>query len=160
MAATGQRKSRKIGLICSAGGHLTDMLGLLPAFDGADLFLVTIAGPGGREKELAQRFRVYGLPPIGLSPMCMLRTVPRAWRILRSERPDVIVSTGSEIALPFFLLAKLTHTRSIYVECWCSVESRSGTGRLVYPLADAFFVQWPQLRSRYGPKARYEGGPL
>jgi beta-1,4-N-acetylglucosaminyltransferase len=145
-----QRKRRKIGLVCSAGGHLTEMLELLPAFDGADLFFVTYAGI--REKELTQRFRVYGLAPIGLSPMCMLRTMPRAWRILRSERPDVIVSTGSEIALPFFLLARLTRIRSIFIE--------SGTGRLAYPLADAFFVQWQQLRSRYGPKARYEGGLL
>jgi hypothetical protein len=50
--------------------------------------------------------------------------------------------------------------RTVFVESLCRVRTCSKTGKALYPLADAFFVQWPQLQEAYGPKARYEGGML
>jgi beta-1,4-N-acetylglucosaminyltransferase len=148
----------KIGLVCSHGGHLTEMLELVDAFAGHELFFVTYNST--RATELAQRYPTYTLDNIGTSPRKLLTSVPTAWRILRRERPDALVSTGSEIALPFFALAKLLRVRTVFVEGLFRVYTSSATGRLLYPLADAFFVQWPQLAPVYGPKARYEGGLL
>jgi UDP-N-acetylglucosamine:LPS N-acetylglucosamine transferase len=148
----------KIGLVCSHGGHLTEMLQLLEAFEGHDLFFVTYRS--GRVKELEQHHRVYALSNIGANPLRLVCSLPAAWRILRYERPDVLVSTGSEIAIPFFVLAQVLRIRAVFVESWCRVHSPSGTGKVVYPLADVFLVQWPQLLAAYGAKARYEGGLL
>jgi beta-1,4-N-acetylglucosaminyltransferase len=158
MLARGGSVPRKVCLVCASGGHLTEMLQLVPAFEGMEQFFVTYAGARG--DELATKHRAHFVPPIGLSPFALARAVPAARRILAAERPDLIVSTGSEIALPFFALAKVMRIRSVFVESWCRVESRSLTGRFVYPLADVFFVQWQQLAPRYGPKARFEGGLL
>ena len=80
--------------------------------------------------------------------------------ILARERPDVVLSTGSEIAIPFLWIGKLVGAKTAYVESWCRVRTRSGTGPLVYPVADLFLVQWPEVLNLYGPKARYEGGLL
>jgi UDP-N-acetylglucosamine:LPS N-acetylglucosamine transferase len=132
------------------------MLHLLEAFEGHDLFFVTYHCQ--RVTELDRCFRVYALIDIGRNPLRLLGSLPAAWRILRCERPDTLVSTGSEIAIPFFALAKLLHIKTIFVESWCRVRSASGTGRVLYPLADVFLVQWPLLLTAYGPKARYEGG--
>jgi UDP-N-acetylglucosamine:LPS N-acetylglucosamine transferase len=148
----------KIGLVCSHGGHLTEMLQLLGAFEEHSLFFVTYHGK--RAEELRKHHRVYALHNIGTNPLRMLCTLPAAWRILRRERPDVLVSTGSEIAIPFFILAQVSRIKTVFVELCCRVRSRSGTGRVVYPLADVFLVQWPQLAAVYGAKARYEGGLL
>lgn len=148
----------KIGLVCSHGGHLTEMLELVGAFEGHDLFFVTYRS--GRVKELEQHYRVYALDNIGASPLRMLGSLPVTWRVLRRERPGVLVSTGSEIAIPFFILAKVLNIRTVFVESCCRVHNPSGTGKVLYPLADVFLVQWPQLLAAYGSKARYEGGLL
>jgi UDP-N-acetylglucosamine:LPS N-acetylglucosamine transferase len=131
------------------------MLQLLEAFEGQDLFFVTYRS--SRVEELERHHRVYALHNIGSSPLRMSCSLPAAWRILRRERPDVLVSTGSEIAIPFFILARALRIRTVFVELCCRVYSPSGTGKLLYPLADVFLVQWPQLVAVYGAKARYEG---
>lgn len=50
-------------------------------------------------------------------------------------------------------------TDIVYVESVCRVTSMSMSGRLLYPFADLFYVQWPQLLQNY-PKAKYLGGRL
>jgi beta-1,4-N-acetylglucosaminyltransferase len=42
----------------------------------------------------------------------------------------------------------LGRTRITFVESVCRVKTLSLTGRLVYPLVDRFFVQWPELHER------------
>lgn len=148
----------KIGLVCSHGGHLTEMQQLLDAFRGHDVFFVTYRCE--RARELAQTYRVYELAPVGANAWRIWLRLPAAWRILRTERPDVLISTGSEIAVPFFVLAWVSGIRTIFVESWCRVRTPSRTGKALYPLAQVFLVQWPQLLPAYGAKARYEGGLL
>jgi beta-1,4-N-acetylglucosaminyltransferase len=79
--------------------------------------------------------------------------------ILLKERPAILFSTGSEIAIPSFYLGKLLfRTKLIYLECSAQVYQASLTGRLVYPITDLFLVQWKPLLKRYGTKAKYVGG--
>ena len=80
----------------------------------------------------------------------LLRNLRVAWRVLRRERPDVIVSTGAGVALPFFLLGRLFGRLCVFVEVYDRVESRTLTGRLCRPLADAFCLQWDRQREVYG----------
>jgi beta-1,4-N-acetylglucosaminyltransferase len=146
----------KLGLVCSHGGHMTEMRMLLPAFEGHELFYVTY--PCKRTEMLAERETIYLTPNIGTSPVLMALAFVRACAILVRERPDVVLSTGAEIAIPYLWVGKLLGARIAYVESWCRVQSRSGTGPLVYPVADLFLVQWPDLLRLYGPKAQYCGG--
>jgi UDP-N-acetylglucosamine:LPS N-acetylglucosamine transferase len=82
-----------------------------------------------------------------------------AYKILRRERPQVILSTGAGPAVPFALVGRVFFkTRMVFVESITRVERPSLTGRIMYQLADEFFYQWESLR-RYLPKARF-GGPL
>jgi len=37
----------------------------------------------------------------------------------------------------------------VYVESVCRVETLSLSGKILYPVADYFFVQWPTLRDKY-----------
>jgi UDP-N-acetylglucosamine:LPS N-acetylglucosamine transferase len=82
-----------------------------------------------------------------------------AYRILRAERPDAILSTGAGPAVPFALVGRLFFDcRIVYVETVTRITAPSLTGRIMYLLAHEFFVQWRSLQE-YFPKARY-GGPL
>ena len=96
------------------------------------------------------RFRLSGL-------LADMLDISRAqFRIFFREKPDLVVTTGSEICLPICILAKLFGRKVVFVESLCRVESLSGTGRILYPFADLFLVQWPELTTRYS-RARYEG---
>jgi UDP-N-acetylglucosamine:LPS N-acetylglucosamine transferase len=132
------------------------MMMLRSAFEGHAQFLVTYRCV--RTEALAGRERVYFTPTAGTNPWLMTVTFLYALRILLKERPDVVVSNGSEVAIPFSWLGKLLGAKVVFIESWSRMHTRSGTGPLVYPVADLFLVQWPALLEEYGSKARYEGG--
>ena len=78
-------------------------------------------------------------------------------KILRKEKPDYIITTGALIAYPFCVLSKIFKIKVIYIESFARIENCSLTGKLVYPLADLFLVQWETML-RFYPKAKYVGG--
>lgn len=148
----------KVCLVTSSGGHLTETLQLLDMFADDEIFFVTWSG--AREADVSAIAPAYFLETFGTSPWRVLCSMPRVLRIVLTEKPDVIVSLGAEIALPFFFLAKPLRIKTVFIESWCRIHGLSKTGRLLYPLADAFYVQWPQLLDVCGPKARYEGAVI
>jgi beta-1,4-N-acetylglucosaminyltransferase len=148
----------KICLACSHGGHLSETLQLLEAFQGHDFFFATYHS--ARDAYVQELGRAYFTQNIGTSLPRMLRATVWAWAVLRRERPDVIVSLGAEIAIPFFYLGKLMGAKTIFIESWCRVENLSRTGRLAYPVADVFWVQWPQLLACCGAKATCHGAVI
>jgi len=120
---------------------------------------VTWATLRGSDTEhiLATADVVFGHGPTNRSVRNLLRNLPLAWRTLRERRPDVILSTGAGLAVPFFLAGRLRGVRLVYVESLTRTEAPSLSGRLVAPLVDEFFVQWPgAVRGR----ARYVGSIL
>lgn len=141
-------------LACSPGGHLQQMLALEPAWSEAEITWVTLRS---RDVDhlLEGRDVIYGYGPTNRSVRNLLRNLVVAWQTLRRRRPDAILSTGAGLAVPFFLVGRLLRCRLIYVESLTRTESLSVSGRVVYPLADAFFVQWPTTTRR--SKARFEG---
>ena len=145
----------KILLVCSHGGHLTETLALLPAFAGHELVFATYHS--ARAAEVRALAPAYFTNNIGTSAWRMALACPWAWNILRRERPDAVVSLGAEIALPFLYAGRLLGIRTLFIESWCRIEGLSLTGRLVYPVVDAFYVQWPQLLRACGPKAQFFG---
>ncbi len=146
----------KLVLVCSHGGHLTQMQLLWPVFVDHDCILISYRCR--RTERLSFVQKKYLLDDIGTSVVRMLRAFSQAARILLLERPDVVLSTGAEIAIPFLWVGKLFGAKTAYIESWSRAQTRSGTGPWVYPIADLFLVQWPALLELYGPKARYEGG--
>jgi beta-1,4-N-acetylglucosaminyltransferase len=146
----------KIALVCSHGGHLTEMLQLMEAFEGHDVFFVTYTSP--RTSNLG--FRSYLIENIGKSPIRMLKSFFQIHSIFVKEKPDMVLSTGSEIAIPAFFLAGVMGIKTIFIESWCRISTKSFTGRVLYYVSDIFLVQWPQLLKIYGKKARFEGAVI
>lgn len=142
----------KICCACSHGGHLNEMLQIQEAFAGHEVFFFCYDAETTRRLE-----RAYLVPNMARNPIEFLRNLGRVWRILRQERPKLIVSTGAEIAIPVVLVGKLLRIPALYVECGAQVVRPSVTGRVMYWLADEFYVQWPELLQAYGPRARYAG---
>jgi beta-1,4-N-acetylglucosaminyltransferase len=148
----------KIGLICSHGGHLTETLQIMEALEGHQIFFATYHS--ARDEAIRQLWPAYFTDNIGTSVRRMLWAGWWALEVLRRERPDAILSLGAEIAIPFFYWCKILGIKTLFIESWCRVENLSKTGRLVYPVADQFWVQWPQMLATCGPKARYYGAVI
>lgn len=144
----------KIALVCSRGGHLTETLELLEALRGFEYFFVVPHSP--RDSEIVR------LAPVYFSPSIDARLLPFLWvcfwslKVLLRERPEVIISLGPEIAIPFFFWGRLLGMKTLYIESWCRVENLSLTGKIVYPWVHEFWVQWPDLASKYR-RAQYKG---
>jgi len=81
-----------------------------------------------------------------------------AWRIVRKEKPVLILSTGAGPVVPFALIGKMLGLPTIFVETFAHVAKPSMSGRIMYHLAERFFYQWRALERRL-PRATY-GGPL
>lgn len=141
-----------ICLACSHGGHLGEMLQLAEAFDGHRTFYFCYDADTTRSLPNA-----YRVPNMARNPVELVKNLARVYGLFRRERPDLVVSTGAEIALPVVLVAKLRRVPTIYIECGAQVTVPSLTGKLLYPLVDRFYVQWPELLAAYGPRARYAG---
>lgn len=145
----------KICLTCSHGGHLTEVLQLMDAFQGQEVFFITYEG--ARSSELTKR---YTLKNLGKDPLKFLFSIPKVFSILLREKPDIVISTGSEIAIPVFYIAKILRIKTMFIESLCRVEEPSLSGKIVYPVSDVFLVQWKQLLSKFGKKAQYWGNVL
>jgi len=79
----------------------------------------------------------------------LLRNLRLALKVLRRFRPELVVSDGAGVAVPFFLVAKILRMRTVYLEVVDRVDSPTLTGRLCYPLADLFLLQWEEQRRFY-----------
>ena len=138
----------KVCLVCSSGGHLLELYRLKSAWDDSQRFWVSF--PGQDSNCLLRDERVlHAYHPTNRNFWNLFRNFLVAWRVLRKERPDVIVSTGAGLSIPFFYLGRLFHIPSVYIESLTRIRKLSLTGRLVYPMATRFLVQWPELAARY-----------
>lgn len=148
----------KACFVASSGGHWEELMCLKPIADEHDTFYVTEMG--GQAKDSSLR-NVYLVPQINRRQKDFLwrflRLMITAGRIMLRERPKVVITTGALISFPFCLYAKLLGAKVVYLETFARVNDRSLTGKLVYPIADLFLVQWESLLELY-PKAKYVGG--
>ena len=90
--------------------------------------------------------------PTNRSLKALLINTRIALRTIRKEKPDLIISTGAAIAVPFFYLGKLFRVKTVFIEVFDRVDTSTMTGRLVYPVADRFVVEWEEMKAVY-PKA-------
>jgi UDP-N-acetylglucosamine:LPS N-acetylglucosamine transferase len=71
----------------------------------------------------------------------------------------VIVTTGAAIAVPFAWLGRVLNIRVVYIESLTRTEKPSLSCRLVAPVTDIVYVQWPELVGAVRG-ARYSGSVL
>lgn len=149
----------KICIVCSAGGHLTEMSQLKECFQKFPHFFITFKREDS--SELAKEEKVYFIKDPSRNPMKFLKCIFQTFSILKKEKPKAIISTGAGIAVPACFLGKfLFKSKVIFIESFCRIEEPSLSGRLIYPISDSFFVQWKKLLKFYGEKAVYKGAVL
>lgn len=138
----------KVCLVGSSGGHLTHLYMLKPFWQDKERFWVTFNKEDANSiLEGEQVYHCYY--PTNRSLKALLINTRLAWKVLRKERPDVIVSSGAAVAVPFFYLGKLFGMKTIYIEVFDRIDKPTMTGKMVYPVTGRFIVQWEEMKQVY-----------
>ena len=149
---------KKICMVASCGGHMDELLCLREIAEENDAYWVTEKNASFPEKNEG---KVYYVNQINRNEKKFIRHFinlsVQAIKITAKEKPDVVITTGALIAVPFCLAAKLRRKKIIYIETYARITGKSLTGTILYPFADLFLVQWETLL-KYYPKAKYIGG--
>lgn len=146
----------KVCLVGSSGGHLTHLYMLKPFWSEHDRFWVTFDKEDARS--ILEGEKIYHCYfPTNRNLKNLIKNTFLAFKVLRKENPDILISSGAAVAVPFFYLAKLRGKKLIYIEVYDRIDKPTITGKLVYPIVDKFIVQWEEQKKVY-PKAVNLGG--
>ncbi len=141
----------KVCLVGSSGGHLTHLYMLKPFWENKERFWVTFEKEDAKSL-LKDEKKYYCYYPSNRSFKALIINTWRALKILSKEKPDVIISSGAASAVPFFYVGKLFGCKTIYIEVFDRIDAPTVSGKMCYPVADIFVVQWEEMKKVY-PKA-------
>jgi UDP-N-acetylglucosamine:LPS N-acetylglucosamine transferase len=145
-------------LVASSGGHLAQLLALRPWWQERRRSWVTFGTEDARS-QLDGEQAAWAHHPTTRNVPNLIRNFALAVRVMRRERPDVVVSTGAAVAFPFFLVAKAMRVPTVYIEVYDRLDAPTLTGRLCRPITDLFCVQWEE-QTRFYPRAQVIGSLL
>lgn len=151
---------KKVMFISSTGGHLEELLRLKPLFDNYDYSLVTEKTKSnlnlkGEYKNVS--FLVYGTKDHLFSFIFkFMFNCFKSIFLYFKYRPKYIITTGTHTAVPMCYIGKIFRSKIIFIETFANRKSKTLAGKLVYPIADKFVVQWEEMLKLY-PKAECWG---
>jgi UDP-N-acetylglucosamine transferase subunit ALG13 len=159
--ATGPAPRLRVCLAASGGGHVRQLLDLEPAWSKHDYFFVTEETSLG--ESLKGEHPTFFVPHVAIGqsrlagPLHMLkaaiRNLVQSIKIVRRERPDVVISTGAGAVFFTTLWARLTGAKIVIIESFARFDHPSLFGRLAAPLAHRMVIQSPALAPFY-PRAK------
>lgn len=149
-------ESDKVCLVGSSGGHLTHLYLLKPFWEEKERFWVTFGKDDA--KSILEDEKMYECYfPTNRNIKNLIKNTFLAIKIIRKEKPKLIISSGAGVAVPFFYIGKIFGAKTIFIEVFDRIDKPTITGKLVYPVTDIFIVQWEEMKKVY-PKAINLGG--
>lgn len=148
------KRKPRLCFVSSSGGHWEQLQKLLPLAEKYEGFFVT-------EKTQFETPRAkYFMKQTDLKDKFMVPKMivnsARALVIWIKERPDFIITTGTMVAYPFYLLAVLFHKKFIFIETFGRANMPTEAGKKMEKHSDLFIVQWESQKKFY-TKAIYGG---
>ncbi len=140
----------KVLAVSSGGGHWVELLRLRPAFDGQEMHFVTVNEtyvrdvPGHRFSTVRDATR--------WNPLGLLVLIWQAFSLVRTTRPDIVVSTGAAPGVLTLAMGRLFGARTIWVDSIANVDELSRSGQLARYFADLWLTQWENLARDGGPE--------
>lgn len=148
-----KREKPRLCLVSSSGGHWEQLQKLQPLIDKYDGFYVT-------EKTQIDDIAQYHMIQTDLKDKLMLPKMivnsVRAVKIWVKEKPDFVITTGTMVAYPFYLLAVLFKKKFVFIETFGRADMATVAGRMMEKHSDLFIVQWESQMKHY-KKAVYGG---
>ena len=153
-------KNKKVLFISSTGGHLDELLQLNSLLKKYDSYIITEKTKSTvqlKDKYSKVNYLIYGTKDHMFSYIFkIIYNIIKSLILFIRIRPKVIVTTGTHTAVPMCYIGKLFFRKIIYIETIANSKTKTLSGKLVYPIANTFIVQWESMLELY-PKAIYGG---
>ena len=145
---------KKVLFISSTGGHLSEMLQLKSMFKKYDYHIITEKTKSNmwlKDKYNNKvNYLVYGTKDHKfVYPFKLLFNCFKSLFLYFKIHPDYIITTGAHTAGPMCLIGKIFGSRVIYIETFANISTKTITGKLLYPFADRFIIQWSSMKELY-----------
>jgi len=148
-------KKIKILAIASVGGHWVQLLRLRPAFEDSEVVFVSTR-PSFATMVEGNKF--YSVTDASRwNKFKLVVSFFEIFRIIRKERPGVIVTTGAAPGLLGIFAGKVLGCKTVWVDSIANVEKLSMSGKIAAKVAGRVYTQWEDLA---GGKVVYEGNIL
>jgi hypothetical protein len=134
----------RVLLVSSSGGVLLDLLALKPWWSRHDVSWVAVHAEDTAALLTGQRVH-WEREQSAHRPLGALSAAVRSLRMLRRERPDVIISAGTGVAVGVFLAARVLRIPALWLETFNIVDAAGSASRICSRLASAVLVQRPSL---------------
>lgn len=140
----------KVMVACSSGGHWVQMRRILPAFEGMEVIYVSVEAAADADLGAVSYYQIANVTR--KNPLAIFGILRDLARILRTEKPDLVITTGAAPGLLALVVAKaLRRGRTVWIDSIANTEKLSLSGRMARPVADAWLVQWEHLSRPKGP---------
>lgn len=146
----------------SAGGHFSELCELKELMERYNSFLITEDHEMMQEYKKINKSRSWYMPAGTKEHLFkFLCNFPinifKSFKAYLKVKPDLIIATGAHTTVPICYIAKLFGKKVIFIETFANITTKTLSGKLVYPIADLFLVQWEDMLKLY-PNAKYRGG--
>lgn len=148
---------KKLLFISSTGGHFNELMQLAPLFKEYEYHIITEKTKSNvslkdKYKEKIN-FLIYGTKKNKFT--YFFKFAANCFKSLYyylKIHPKVVITTGTHTAVPMCYIARLLGSKVIYIETFANHTTPTVAGRIIYPVATTFVVQWEELKQFY-PKA-------
>jgi hypothetical protein len=152
---------KKVLFIASTGGHLNELLQLKALFKEYDSYLITEKDKSTESLQIEgikeTKYLAYGTrSKILVYPFIFIYNCFKSLFYYFKIKPKVIITTGIHTAVPMCYIGKLFGSKIIFIETFANRNTKTLSGRMVYPISDLFIVQWKEMQQLY-PKSVYGG---
>jgi len=145
----------KVALVSSIGGHLAELLELVPMLDALGAEHVWILND---ESPVLPASVPAWIVAHAERDRRVFTNVLEFAAIFARERPDAMLSLGAGPAVPAALIAMLAGIPIFYIEPSSAVTRPTLTGRMMRWLTRERWAQWPEVARQL--RARFVGGLL
>jgi UDP-N-acetylglucosamine:LPS N-acetylglucosamine transferase len=134
----------KIIAVASAGGHWIQLLRLKPAFEGNEVVFVSTKASFAA---MVEEHKYYQIDEFSRwnSKFKMIKLFWQSVKIIRNERPSLVLSTGAGPGVIFLFAANLLGVRTIWIDSIANVEKVSYSALIAVKFATKVYTQWPNL---------------
>ncbi|MFN5857390.1 MAG: sugar transferase [Pseudanabaenaceae cyanobacterium] len=150
-------QNSQLMLVCSSGGHFKGIQGLHQYWSEFNQRTWVTFRSGTTQTELAGEKAYWAFSPTNRNLPNFWRNLYLAWQVIRRHTPDLVISTGAGVAVPFLLMAKhWCKSKVVFIESKTRVRELSLSAKLLRTLGalDELIVRSSEINHKY-PDSTY-----
>lgn len=151
-----KNRKTKIMAVASWGGHLVQLNRVIRPFESK--YDIVYLSTAKEAKAAKYKKGMYVINDFSRSNWrAIFGSINMCRRIIKREKPDLVISTGAAPGLSAIIVAKMMGLRTLWIDSIANADRLSLCGRIASHIATTTLTQWPHLQSK---RVKYAGTVL